>query len=136
MYDIIKNVIESTRYELADMLQKIDTIWLQGNITDDQRIELVGLSRKNADPSNSYAPLQEQITALSKEVEDLVDRVTALEGGGTSPEEWPEYRKPIGAHDAYNNGDKITYNGKRYICKMDGCVWSPEEYPDAWKVVE
>ena len=146
MYDVIKNVIDSERYELSDMLKKIDTIWLQGGISEEQKNELVQLARKNADPENSYAPLQNQIdtlyknmTEMGKSILDLVQRVSKLENKPVEPEvpeEYPEYVKPTGAHDAYNNGDKVTYNGKHYICKMDGCVWSPDEYPSAWEVVE
>jgi hypothetical protein len=44
------------------------------------------------------------------------------------------YNQP-GAHDSYKTGDKITYNGKKYICKMDNCVWSPDTYPAAWEEV-
>lgn len=145
MYDVIKNVIDSKRYELTDMLKKIDTIWLQGGITEEQKNELVQLARENADPENSYAPLQNQIdtlyenmTEMGKTILDLVKRVGELENKPVEPEppeEYPEYVKPTGAHDAYNNGDKVTYKGKRYICKMNGCVWSPEEYPDAWEKV-
>ena len=40
MYDIIKTVISSGRYELSDMLKKIDTIWLQGSLTGSQKSEL------------------------------------------------------------------------------------------------
>lgn len=50
-------------------------------------------------------------------------------------DEYPEFVQPTGAHDAYKADDKITYKGKRYICNMDGCVWSPEEYPAAWSEV-
>ena len=57
MYDIIKNVITSGSYELTDILKKIDTIWLQGALTEAQRTELIELARANADPENSYAPL-------------------------------------------------------------------------------
>lgn len=56
--------------------------------------------------------------------------VLALEGGEPeTPEEWPEYVQPTGAHDAYQAGDKITYNGQHYVCLMDGCVWTPDAYP-------
>ena len=62
-----------------------------------------------------------------------------LQGGTVTPpvqEEYPEYVQPSGAHDAYNTGDKMTYtDGKRYICQMDGCVWNPDTYPQAWKEV-
>ena len=40
MYEIIKNVIQSGRYELSDMLKKIDVIWLQGDITDEQKAQI------------------------------------------------------------------------------------------------
>lgn len=49
-------------------------------------------------------------------------------------DEWPEYKQPTGAHDAYQAGDKITYNGKHYVCKMDGCVWTPDAYPAGWEL--
>lgn len=141
MYEIIQNVIQSGRYELSDMLKKIDTVWVQGEITEEQKTELVKLAQENADPANSYAPLQEQVDQLFEQLGKLESRVTALENnsGATpmpEPEEWPEYVQPSGAHDAYNTGDKITYNGKQYICKMDGCVWSPGTYPQAWEVAE
>ena len=29
--------------------------------------------------------------------------------------------------------DKITYKGKRYTCVMDGCVWTPDAYPQGWR---
>lgn len=45
MYDIIKNVITSGSYELTDILKKIDTIWLQGTLTEEQRTELIDLAR-------------------------------------------------------------------------------------------
>ena len=50
-----------------------------------------------------------------------------------SVEEWPEFVQPTGAHDAYNTGDKVTYNGKRYISLIDGNVYSPGDYPAGWE---
>ena len=32
MHDTIKDVINSGRYELNDMLHKIDTLWVQGDL--------------------------------------------------------------------------------------------------------
>ena len=46
---------------------------------------------------------------------------------------WPDFVQPTGAHDAYNTGDKITFEGKRYICQMDNCAYSPAAYPAGWK---
>ena len=141
MYAIIKSVINSGNYELTDMLSKIDTMWVQGSITDEQRTELTALARDKATPEATYAPLQEQVDALAVRIDALTQRVAALEGGGTERDtpatpvdEWPEFVQPTGAHDAYKIGDKITYNGQHYICKMDGCVWTPDAYPAGWEV--
>ena len=46
--------------------------------------------------------------------------------------EIPEWVQPTGAQDAYNKGDKVTFKGEHYVCQIDGCTWSPEEYPAAW----
>lgn len=150
MYEKIKSVIESGRYELSDMLKKIDTIWLQGDITEEQKTELIKLAQEKANPENSYAPLQEQIDNLFKitdnlqaDVKTLSDKVTKLEGGENEPEppstEYPEYKQPSGSHDAYYSGDKVTFKGKKYICTAPedyAVVWNPEEYPAYWQLVE
>ena len=140
MYEIFKNVLNNRNYELVDILNKIDEFYVQDSLTKEQKEELENEARKNANPVNSYADLQTQI-------DKLADRVTALEtklanvGTGSeepieSTEEYPEYVQPTGAHDAYKVGDKITYNGKKYECVYNGCVWTPDSYPAGWKLVE
>lgn len=152
MYEIIKSVINEGRYELADILAKIDTIWIQGDITEEQKTELVLLAQEKAKPENSYAPIQKQVDTLFTNMAEIAEQVgrnildiqsikKKLEEEGTEipepepepGEEWPEYVAPTGAHDAYNTGDKVTYKGKHYICQMDGCVWDPETYPQGWR---
>lgn len=49
-----------------------------------------------------------------------------------SLDEWPEWVKPTGAQDAYNQGDKVTFEGQHYISLIDGNTWSPAEYPAGW----
>lgn len=51
-----------------------------------------------------------------------------------SIEEYPEWVQPTGAHDAYNIGDIVSYNGTLYISLIDANVWSPEGYPAGWEV--
>ena len=50
-----------------------------------------------------------------------------------SLDEWPEFVQPTGVHDAYNKGDKVTFNSKHYISLIDGNVYSPAAYPDGWQ---
>lgn len=50
-----------------------------------------------------------------------------------SVEEWPEWMQPTGAQDAYSIGDKVTYEGVRYVSLIDGNVWSPAAHPAGWE---
>ena len=159
MFEIIKNVISEGRYALNDILKKIDTIWLQGDLTDDEKTDLVTMAREHALPENSFAPLQEQIdilaaqvTSLKSEIELHAKRIEAINttisnlgGEVTEPEEpvqeeYPPYVQPTGAHDAYHRGDKITFtDGKKYECIAPegvAVVWDPATYPAYWKEVK
>lgn len=48
---------------------------------------------------------------------------------------YPVWSQPTGAHDAYNTGDIVDYNGKLYESLMDGNIYSPEAYLAGWKEV-
>lgn len=48
--------------------------------------------------------------------------------------EWPEWRQPAGAHDAYAKGAKVSHNGKHWISDVDANVWEPGVY--GWTEVE
>ena len=141
MYDVIKNVINSKDYKLEDILYKINKMWIESAITEEEKTELDSLARQNAKAENSYAPLQEQIDKLYANMKELEARIGLLEQEEgqeveePETEEYPEYVAPSGAHDSYNTGDKITYNGKKYVCKIDGCVWSPDIYPAGWQEI-
>ena len=45
-----------------------------------------------------------------------------------SIEEFPEWVQPTGAHDAYNIGDKVSYNGQHYVCTSNANVYAPDVY--------
>lgn len=135
MYEIIKDVINSKSFELKDILYKINKMWIESAITEAQKTELDELARTNANAENSYKDNSKQIETIFAELENIKARLDKLEGIEPPIEEYPEYVQPSGAHDAYKVGDKITFEGKKYICKMDGCVWSPEEYPQAWEEI-
>ena len=50
-----------------------------------------------------------------------------------SIEEFPEWVQPTGAHDAYNTGDKVSYNGQQYICTIDANAYAPGVY--GWDLI-
>lgn len=137
MYDVIKNVLMAGSFELSNILAKIDTLWLQGRLADTERDELIAMARTKADPSNSFAPLQAQIDALAERVAALEEKNNPVDPE-TPIEEYPEFVPPTGAHDAYYNGAKVTFNAKRYVCIAPegvAVVWSPEVYPAYWQEV-
>lgn len=140
MYNLFKNIISIKDYELVDILNKIDEYYVKSKLTKEEKEELEEEARNNANPENSYAPIMEQLNEAFKRIEALESDVKELKSESTDEptepvEEYPEYVKPTGAHDAYNTGDKITYNGKHYECIFDGCVWNPDEYPAGWKEI-
>lgn len=49
---------------------------------------------------------------------------------------YPVWSQPTGAHDAYNKGDIVDYNGVLYESLIDGNTYSPDAYPTGWEVVE
>lgn len=42
--------------------------------------------------------------------------------------EWPEWRQPVGAQDAYAKGAKVSHNDKHWISDVDANVWEPGVY--------
>lgn len=45
-----------------------------------------------------------------------------------SLEEWPLWRQPQGAHDAYKTGDQVTWQEKHWISAMDANTYEPGVY--------
>ena len=125
MKEIFVNVIEHGDFDLTDMLKKIDTHHINGNLTDEDREELIAMARQKASAENS--------TDVFAKLLEVEQRVTALESGkapatSDTPDEYT-------AGKWYYAGDKVTFNGKVYTCiAPEGtvCTWSPAEYPAYW----
>lgn len=45
-----------------------------------------------------------------------------------SPEEWPDWVQPTGAHDAYAKDAKVSHNEKHWISDIDANVYEPGVY--------
>lgn len=50
----------------------------------------------------------------------------------TEPE-YSEWVQPAGAHDAYNIGDKVIFEGHLWESLINANVWSPTGYPAGWR---
>lgn len=53
---------------------------------------------------------------------------------GLDKDGYPVWSQPTGAHDAYNTGDVVDYNGTLYESLIDGNTWSPDAYPAGWQI--
>lgn len=43
-------------------------------------------------------------------------------------EEWPAWSQPIGAHDSYMTGDKVSHADKHWTSEVNNNVWEPGVY--------
>ena len=137
MYKITKNVIEMGGFNLTDILRKIDSLWIKGSITDDERADLYNMARFKAKVKDSVdmvaviADLEARIVALEAKLEGAED---------VAPEDIEEsvsYEEFI-VGKWYYTGNRITFEGKNYVCiAPEGtvCVWSPTDYPSYWEEV-
>lgn len=153
MYNITKNVIEMGRFNLTDILRKIDSLWIKSNITDSERVELYALAQSKARTEDSVE-LIKKISELEGVINNLKSKIDILElkiNNEENANENIETEEPENVEtpkpDVYNEfvagqwyycGDKITFNGKYYECiAPEGvvCVWNPNDYPPYWKEI-
>lgn len=130
MYNIVKNVIDRGGFDLAGLIRNIGTLWVQGDLTDEQKNELIASARGGAEASSSVD--------MMKKLEELDRRVAALEKAGTTgepAEAFPDF--VVGKW--YYTGDTCTFEDKKYTCVAPAgvaCVWSPADYPAYWEAVK
>jgi hypothetical protein len=96
----------------------------------------VGEAVKVGDVRSWADTLVECLQAHTTQSDWTPDKVPALwkihRAAGAAPAPWVQ---PLGGHDAYKIGDRVTFNGKVYESAINGNVWSPTAYPAGWKVV-
>lgn len=134
MKKIIENVIDNKKFELKDILKKIDTFWVQGSISDSERTQLMERARSNAKAENTA----DMLTKIA----ELENRVRALEEKSSNTDTEEDFTEEVVSYPTYVSGkwyyagDKVFFDGSNYICVApDGvvCVWSPSEYPAYWE---
>lgn len=138
MYNIIKIVIQTGAFELTNILKKIDTVWIESKITDEEKMELILLAQEKANPQHSM-DLIKKVEELDKEVKAIKALLASNDEESEGEEVVEQYYEPFMDGRWYYKGDKITFEGKNYECiAPDGvvCVWSPSAYPTYWQEIE
>ena len=148
-YTSMKAYLTETKYDLEEMIEvRLPELLVRGLISSEEYDELVVVAKENA--SAKYASIEEQLQTLATELESLKTEIIQLknrisEFEGTESEEptvdeFPVWKQPTGAHDAYYTGDKMTYtDGNKYECVAPGgygVTYGPDVLPEMWKKVE
>ena len=137
------------RLQLADQMRRALQMFA-GSLTDEQALEVATVYPKWT-PDTAYAA----DALLTYGVNDVGDpQLYRVIQAHTSQAHWtpnltaslykaiglddnghPVWSQPTGAHDAYNKGDIVNYNGALYRSLIDGNIWAPDAYPQGWEVV-
>lgn len=135
MFNVFKNVIENRNFELKGIIKKIDTLWAQSSITDDERAELISLAQSKANVQQSIDVMQ-KLEELDKRMK-VVEEMLANNDNNSDDTEVVYADYEVGKW--YYNGNIVKFEDVLYKCVApDGvvCVWSPTEYPAYWEVTE
>ena len=130
MYEIVKNVLNSGGYDLTAIIKKIDSLWVQGKLTDSEYNELISSARNGAKTEHS-------VDILTK-LEELDKRLKVLENFEAPSDSTEGTVEEYAVGKWYYKGDKVFFEGKAYVCTAPEdtvCVWSPKEYPAYWSEV-
>ena len=79
-----------------------------------------------------YQVLQDHTSAKEWTPDTAISLYKAI---GVTENGYPEWAQPLGASDAYNIGDIVSYNGTLYESTIDNNTWSPDAYPQGWREV-
>lgn len=82
-----------------------------------------GAIRRHAD--RLYKCLQAHISQNTWTPDTAASLWSAI---GDPAQEYPEWSAPVGAHDAYALGDKVSHAGIRWVSLLDSNVWEPGVY--------
>ena len=75
---------------------------------------------------NLYRVVQDHTSQAGWPLAGTPALYTPLGVTAEDPDAIPEWVQPAGAHDAYQKGDRVTYQGQVYESTMDGNVWAPD----------
>ena len=132
MYDIIKNIIQNGVFKVSDLTTKIDTLWAESKLSDDERNELVQMMTDFLNPSTEAPELKDLYERLEARVSVLEDAVKELQGGGLEEPEPDEIIVPAwvpwdGISSDYQYGAVVTHNGKYWQNVLQGMqnTWEP-----------
>lgn len=133
MYNIIKNIILNGVFRVSDLSQKIDALWAESKLSDEERTELIQMMTDHLNPDTEAPELKELYGRLEARVIVLEGAVKELQGEGEEGGEAGDTVVPAwvpwdGISDNYQYGEVVTHNGKYFQNVLGGIqnTWEPE----------
>lgn len=143
MFDTFQTIINAGGYDLADLTERIKTLFALGELTEDEMTQLLDSAAANADQDAMLPDMLERVGALETRLAAVEERVGKLETPGVEPgepeepvDEWPEWVRPTSKDTQYRKGDKVTFNGRHYVCVKNNVSSNPDEDSKSWHLVE
>lgn len=133
MFEIIKNIIENGIFRVNDLTNKIDTLWAESKLSDDERNQLVQMMTDHLNPDSEAPELKELYERLESRVATLEEEVKKLKGkepggGEEGTVTVPAWEQWDGISNKYKYGAVVTHNGKYFLDVLQGMqnTWEPE----------
>jgi len=143
MFQAFQTIINAGGYNLTDLTERIKTLYAMGELTEDEMKQLLDSAAANANQDAMLPDVSERVGALETRIAAVEERVGKLEAGGVEPgeqeesaDEWPEWVRPTSKDTQYRKGDKVTFNGRHYMCVKNNVSSNPDEDPKRWQLVE
>lgn len=143
MFETFQTIINAGGYDLADLTQRIKTLYAMGELSEDEMKQLLDSAAANADQDILLPDVLERVGALETRMAAIEERADKFEAGGMEPGEpeepvdkWPQWVRPTSKDTQYHKGDQVTFNGRHYTCVKNNVSSSPEEDSKRWTLVE
>ena len=143
MFETFQTIINAGGYDLADLTERIKTVYALGELSNEEMTQLLDSAAANANQDIMLPDMSERVGALETRIAAVEERVGKLEAGGAEPgepeepvDEWPEWVRPTSKDTQYRKGDKVTFNGQHYVCVKNNVSSSPDEDQKSWQLQE
>lgn len=125
-------VIRARQTPLTELSERIETLYIAGRLTTDERAGLIELMHSEASAGAEVGDYREMYRALAEKYNELEARVKALEaqdGGGDSETEggYPVWRAWDGVSGGYAYGAVVQHGGRYWMSQLVNRtnVWEP-----------
>ena len=150
-YQGFVDFIDRGNYDLNALVERIKNFEIRGDVDSEQANALLALAREKASEQDKYGDFQTQIDSLATAISAIDLRLTLIEQkfdllcqetgididiSVPASSGIAEFVQPTGAHDAYYAGDKVIFNGRKWVCTAPegyACTYSPSAYPAYWE---